>query len=226
MWEPEPEWLALPGGAGPSTLGVWRAALGDQPVVIKRLAAPGLDDPVQFSDPRHFAYWRREADVLSTGVLSGTVGLCAAPAAVEEDPAGITITREWVEDAAVTGLFVAVALGRFAGSSLPRPRFLAQDVLRDRLARTEQRASGWPTLARTTVADIAEHFWSRRTTYLDALDALPQVPQHGDPTLANVPGRRGDDALAIDWATLGIGPVGADLGFLALSAREGFEPLL
>ncbi len=226
MWEPEPEWLALPGGAGPSTLGVWRAALGDQPVVIKRLAAPRPRDPDEFSDPRHFAYWRREADVLSTGIVAGTSGLVAVSAAVEEDPTGITITREWVEDAAVTGLFVAVSLGRFAGATLPRPKFLASDVLRDRLTRTERRAGGWPTLARTTVADIAEHLWTRRASFLDTLDSLPQVPQHGDPTLANVPGRRGDDALAIDWATLGVGPVGGDLGFLALSAREGFEPLL
>jgi aminoglycoside phosphotransferase (APT) family kinase protein len=54
----------------------------------------------------------------------------------------------------------------------------------------------------------------------------PQVPQHGDPTAANLPGRDGDDAIAIDWGTLGTGPVGADLGYLSLSAREGFEPLL
>ena len=32
--------------------------------------------------------------------------------------------------------------------------------------------------------------------------------------------------LAIDWATLGTGPVGADLGYYALAAREEFEPLL
>ncbi len=226
MWEPEPGWVALPGGAGPSTVGIWRAAVGDSPVVIKRLSAPSRHDPGQLSDPRHFAYWRREADVLSTGITASTAGLCAAPATIEEDPEGITITREWVEDAAVTGLFVALSLGRFAGSALPRPTFLATGLLRARLSATEHRAGGWPTLARTTVADIADSLWSRRVTFLDALDALPQVPQHGDPTLANVPGRRGDDALAIDWATLGIGPVGGDVGFFSLGAREEFEPLL
>lgn len=225
MWEAEPGWVALPGGAGPSTVGVWRSAVGDHPVVIKRLAAPSPHDPAQLSDPRHFAYWRREADVLSTGITAETVGLCAASARVEDDPEGITITRDWVEDAAVTGLFVAMSLGRFAGSDLPRPNFLAHGLLRARLAATEHRAGGWPTLARTTVADIADSLWARRVTFLNALDALPQVPQHGDPTLANVPGRRGNDALAIDWATLGVGPVGGDLGFFSLGAREEFEPL-
>lgn len=226
MFEPEPGWVALPRGAGPSTVGVWRAAVGDSPVVIKRLCAPSTHDPADLSDPRHSTYWRREADVLSTGIAAATVGLCAAPATVEEDVEGITITREWVEDAAITGLFVAMSLGRFAGSDLPRPIFLARDLLRSRLAATDRRAGGWPTLARTTVADIADALWARRESFLDTLDSLPQVPQHGDPTLANVPGRRGDDAQAIDWATLGTGPAGGDLGFLSLSTREGFEPLL
>ena len=32
--------------------------------------------------------------------------------------------------------------------------------------------------------------------------------------------------VAIDWGSLGRGPVGADLGLLMLGAREEFEPLL
>jgi hypothetical protein len=226
MWEPDPGWLALPGGAGASTVGVWRTAYGDQPVVIKRLAAPERHDPAELSDPRHFAYWRREADVLETGIAVATAGLRSVTAGVEEDETGITITREWVEDAALSGLFVALALGRFAASDLARPRFLARRQLRQRLARTEHRAGGWPTLARTTAADVAEHLWSRRGRLVDELDALPQVPQHGDPSHVNVLGRLGDDAVAIDWATLGTGAVGGDLGFFALTAREELEPLL
>ena len=54
--------------------------------------------------------------------------------------------------------------GRFAGSDLPRPRFLARQQLRDRMARVERRG-GWPTLARTTVADVADHLWERRVTH-------------------------------------------------------------
>ncbi|MAO79903.1 MAG: phosphotransferase, partial [Nocardioides sp.] len=56
--------------------------------------------------------------------------------------------------------------------------------------------------------------------------ALPQVLQHGDPTPANLPGREGDDVVAIDWSCLGTGPVGGDLGYYLLSAREEFDPLL
>jgi hypothetical protein len=225
MWQPEPGWHPLPGGTGTSTVGVWRTSLSGRAMVVKRLARPGPGDPSELSDPRHFAYWRREADVLDCSLTAATPGLRAAPAAVEEDGEGITVTREWVEDAAVSGLFVAVSLGRFAGAGLPSLAWLAQDQLRARVKRVEARG-GWRTLARTTVADIADHLWTRRATMLELSEALPQVAQHGDPALANFPGRHGDDIVAIDWATLGTGPVGADLGLLSLATREEFEPLL
>jgi hypothetical protein len=225
MWEPEPDWHPLPGGTGTSTVGVWRTAIGEQPVVIKRLARPAAYDPGELGDPRHFAYWRREADVLETGIVAATEGLVAVPASVEEDADGVTLTREWVEDGANSGLFVAMSLGRFAGSLTVRPRFLSHDLLRDRLARVEHRG-GWPTLARTAVADVADHLWRRRTTMLERVAALPQVAQHGDATPANLHGRDGDRVVAIDWATLGVGHVGGDLGQFALAAREEFEPLL
>jgi hypothetical protein len=225
MWQPEPEWVALPGGSGASTVGVWRTALGGRPVVVKRLGAPQPGDPGILSERAHVAYWRREADVLETGIAASTPGLRAAGASVEEDPDGVTIIRDWVEDAAASGLFLALSIGRFAGAEIGHPTFLATDLMRDRLARVARRG-GWTTLARTTVADVAEHLWTRREVMLMLLDALPQVPQHGDPTSHNLPGRDGDDALAIDWGTLGRGPVGGDLGYLSLSSREEFEPLL
>ena len=225
MWEPQPDWYRLPGGTGTSTVGVWRAAMGDQPVVIKRLARPSGHDPAELSDPAHVGYWRREADVLSTGIVGATDGLRAPSAAVDEDAEGLTITREWVEDSANSGLFIAMALGRFSNSLVVRPRFLARHQLRDRLARAEQR-DGWPTLARTAIADVADQLWRRRTTMVEQVETLPQIPQHGDPAPANLPGRDGDHVVAIDWAMLGIGHVGSDLGLYSLAAREEFEPLL
>jgi hypothetical protein len=225
MWEPDPGWHRVPGGTSMSTVGVWRTQLEGDPLVIKRLAAPGPDDPAELSDPRHFAYWRREADVAVSRVVESAPGLRSGVLDVAEDDDGITLTREWVEDAALNGLYVAHALGRFAGADLGRGRWLAVDQLRDRLTRVEKRG-GWPTLARTTVADVADRLWSRRETLLRELDALPQVPQHGDPAASNLPGRDGDDVIAIDWATLGHGPVGADLGLFMQGAREDAEPLL
>lgn len=225
MWQPEPDWVALPGGSGTSTVGVWRTALGGRPVVVKRLGKPQPGDPGILSERGHVAYWRREADVLETGLTGATPGLRAAGASIDEDDEGITITRDWVEDAASSGLFLALSVGRFAGAALGHPTFLATDLMRNRLDRVARRG-GWRTLARTTVADVAEHLWTRREVMLTLVEGLPQVPQHGDPTALNLPGRAGDDALAIDWGTLGHGPVGGDLGYLSLSSREEFEPLL
>ncbi len=226
MWQPEPGWHALPGGSGASTVGVWRTVLGDQPVVVKRLSRPGGDDPSELTNPRHFAYWRRAADVVTAATVVETPGLRAAGlGAVEEDEDGITITQEWVEDSSNSGLFCAHAMGELTGAHLAAAPWLARNQLRDRLARVE-RSGGWQTLARTTVADVADHLWNRRVELLAAVDALVQVPQHGDAVPANLLGRDGDDLLAIDWGTLGTGPVGADLGYFALSAREELEPLI
>ena len=85
---------------------------------------------------------------------------------------------------------------------------------------------GWPTLARTSAADLADSLWSRREHFLQQYDALPLVAHHGDVAAANLRGREGDLVLAIDWQSLGVGPIGTDLGLHMASAREAPEPLL
>ena len=226
MWQPEPEWRPLPGGMGPSTVGVWLAEHQGVDIVVKRLEAPNPHDPAELSNPRHFAYWRRASDVALSGVAVDTPGL-RSPRLVgaEEDADGITMRLELVESKPLNGLFVARCLGRFAGAELPSEPWLATRQLADRLARVERRG-GWRTLARTTAADIALRLWDRRETLLEMLYSAPEVPQHGDPVPGNLPGRVDDDVVAIDWSTLGLGPVGADLGYYALSAKENFDALL
>ena len=213
------------GGLGPSTVGVWRAEIGGRPVVVKRLAPSIGSEEAGTDDPRHFAYWRRAADVALSGIVEATPGLRAPVTAVDEDADGITLVQEWVEEVPLNGLHAAVCLGRFAGVDLGDAPWLAHDQLRDRLRRIE-RAGGWPTLARTPVADVADHLWRQRERRLDQLDRLPVVGQHGDPVRGNLIGRHGEAIVAIDWGTLGQGPVGGDLGYLALSTKEEFEPLV
>lgn len=222
MWQPEPGWERLPGGLGTSTVGVW--LVGDQ--VVKRLQAPLPGDPGELSQPRHFAWWRRAADVAAAGLVDTTPGLRSVPATrVEEDDEGVTLWHPHVTERRPSGLFVARSLGRFAGAELPSYPWLARHQLADRVRRVEHRG-GWRTLERTTVADVADRLWSQREAYLARIDALPQVPQHGDPVPGNLIAWDLDGVVAIDWSTLGTGAVGADLGFWALSAREEFEPLL
>lgn len=226
MWQPEPEWERLPGGSGTATAGLWRAEQGGRAIVVKRLSAPMPGDPSELSDPTGPGWWRREADVALAGLVESTPGLRSTPALdVREDEHGITLILPFLPGEQPGGLFVAAALGRFAGARLaPRP-WLAQHQLRFRLALVARRG-GWPTLARTSAADVAEHLWTRRTEHLDHLDSLPRVAHHGDPVPGNMHGRSGPDVLALDWGTLGTGPVGSDLGYWSLSAREDFDPLL
>jgi hypothetical protein len=140
MWEPDPAWYPVSGGTGTSTVGVWRTERSGQALVVKRLGVPAPDDPAEYLDPRHFAYWRREADVAITGVVDEAPGLRGTVVDVAEDDEGITLTREFVEDAALNGLYVAHAMGRFAGAELGRHSWLAVDQLRDRMSRVERRA--------------------------------------------------------------------------------------
>lgn len=224
MWEPDPAWERLPGG--PSSHGVWRADGPDGPVVVKRLRRPDPHETAHLLDPGHAAYWRRGADAALDLALADTPGLRGPRTLrVDEDEEGVTIHQRWVEDADNSGLFLARCLGRFAGADVPDQPWHASRLLADRIRLVEHRG-GWQTLARTTVADVAAHLWARRTTLLERVAALPQVLQHGDPVPSNLPGRAGDDAVAIDWSTVGRGPVGADLGYFSLSSREEFGPLL
>lgn len=216
MWQPAPGWQPLPGGSSPSTVGVWAAVEDGRDVVVKRLARPGPDDPPE-GDLRSSAWWRRPAEVGLVGTVDATPGLRSPPLVrCEEDDDGLVLVHERVVTGPpVPGLFAAACLGRFAGADLGDPPWLARGQLRERLARVERRG-GWRALARTSVADVADHLWRRRGSMLDRLDALPQVAQHGDPVPANlaaVDPTEPTRCVAVDWATLGRGPVGADLGY-------------
>lgn len=225
MWQPEPGWQRLP-GAGPATVGVWLATEAGREVVVKRLARPEPHESAVRLDPRDVNYWRRAADVALSGVVSGTAGLREAPVVrVDEDDGGITLVHARVEQVDSPGLWLADCLGRFARAALGEHAWLARGQLRSRLALVARRG-GWTSLARTPAADVAEHLWTRRVVWLDRCDAIAQVAQHGDAAPGNLLGRHGADAVAVDWSHLGTGPVGADLGYLSLTTREGLDSLV
>ena len=120
---------------------------------------------------------------------------------------------------------MARALGRFAGASVAAPAWAARRTLTDRLGFAEARG-GWPTLGRTTLADVADTLWTRRGSWLARREEGPAGRLHGDAVPANFVAGRGEDVIAVDWQGFGFGPIGTDLGYYALSAREDFEVLL
>jgi hypothetical protein len=203
-------------------VGVWRTELGGQPLAVKRLARPSPGDPPELSDPTHFAYWRREADVAESGLARSTPGLRGPVIAVEEDAAGITLTSDWVEEAGTNGLFVAHALGRFAAADLGDRRWLARDLLR------RGRAGGAPW----RVAHPRPYQRRRpRRQPLVPPRALPPAVRRPPARRAprrrgrgNLRGREGDLVLAIDWQSLGSGRSAPTSGCTWPARREAPDP--
>jgi hypothetical protein len=226
MWQPEPGWSTLRPGGGASTVGLWRADRQGRAAIIKRLRRPTPDDPAVLSDPTHAGYWRREAEVaLDRSPADGPGLVPPAYLRVDEDDEGVTLWSEEVVAEPPPALQVARAMGRFAAGPFTPVAWAARHTLTDRLAMAEARG-GWPTLARTTFADVADHLWHRRTHWLTEYAAGPVGRLHGDAVPANFPAGRGEDVLAVDWQGFGIGPVGTDVGYFALSTREDFDVLV
>jgi Phosphotransferase enzyme family len=226
MWQPEPGWTPLRPGGGAATVGLWRTEHRGRGVVVKRLGRPTDDDPPGLGDPTHAGYWRREAEVaLEPRVVDGPGLVPPDYLRVDEDDQGVTLWSVEIVAEPPPALQVAHALGRFAAAPYDEVPWASRRTLTDRLAMAEDRG-GWPTLARTSMADVADHLWSRRAHWLTEYAAAPAGRLHGDAVPANFPASRGEDVLAVDWQGFGIGPVGTDLGYLALSTREDFEVLL
>jgi hypothetical protein len=217
LWRPSPDWQPLTSGTGQATGGVWLTSDGQ---VVKRLV-PGV------VDPRHHAYWERQALVAESGIVASTPGLrTPACLGVERDEDGITLRMAQVVPVEWAPAALAATLGRFAGSELAEPAWGARNILRDRLTAVDRRG-GWSALARAGLATAAtDALWVRRDAALTLLDELPRVPTHGDAHPANLLGRDGDDVLAIDWEQFGLGPAGFDLGYLLLAVEVPLDELL
>jgi len=224
MWQPDPSWRALPGAGGPATVGIWLAEVGERRWVVKRLAVP--EEQPALLRPDHAGYWRREAEVAAhPDVVDGPGLVPPAFGSVEEDDEGLTVWAEDVAGEPPTGLFVARALGRFAGAAYDVPAWASTRLLGDRLDLAVERG-GWPTLARTTLADVTDRLWQRREHWLVRCSEGPMGRAHGDAVPGNFLARRGDDVVAVDWQCFGVAPIGSDLGYHALSSREEFDVLL
>jgi hypothetical protein len=225
MWEPDPSWRRLPGAGGPASAGLWLAEDGRRTWVVKRLETPDGTNP-DLLDPVHAGYWRREAEVARHPEVVAGPGLVAAEfGPVEEDDEGLTVWTAEVTADPPPGLFVARALGRFAASAYDAQPWSSRRILGDRLEMAERRG-GWPTLARTTLADVTDRLWQRRDHWLSRCAEGPQGAVHGDAVPTNFVAARGEDVVAVDWQCFGTGPVGADIGYYALSSREEFDVLV
>ena len=204
-----------------SHAGVWRTP---DDLVAKRLL-PGVERP------DHYAYWRRQAEVASSGLLETTAGLRALRCLkVDHDPDGITLWTPAVELIAAEPAELAAALGRFGLNRLEPADWFARRILRDRLASDEQGA-GWTPLSAATdlPVELRRHchkLWVRRAQVMAELDRLPQQVIHGDAHPPNLLRPDGDDMIATDWDQFGLGPLGFDLAYLLMLSGHALDELL
>jgi hypothetical protein len=202
-------------------------------LILKTLLPEGGSAKVSAWD-----YYRREAEAYVSGWLDELPGGLAAPRCfgVLDQPEGTCWM--WLEEIAEEigpqwplehyGL-VARHLGQFNGAylvdrPLPGWSWLSSDWLR-----------GWVELSAPAMEPLRDalaspwgrrwlpeedrdqyfHLWAGRGLYFDALDRLPQTICHFDIFRRNLFARKtvdGDEqTVAIDWAFVGRGPIGADL---------------
>jgi hypothetical protein len=166
-------------------------------------------------DPRHFAYWRREPLAYASGLLPRGPGLTAPHCY------GVVADTVYLADVAGTPETTGRAARRLArwqaSTPVPDVGWLAGHQLAQRLAVTTLDWTGMP------VADPLRRCWAHRRDLLAALEPVPRVLSHGDFHRANLIAS-GADTVVLDWATLGVAPVGADLAHLALSTLDDPVP--
>ena len=213
------------------TAGVWREGDTVRKVLTRRREAP--EHWAASDDPRHWNYWRREAHVYQS-CLPERLGL-RAPHLV-----GVTTSREGdvelrlehVEGRhgaalGIRDLEVATeALGRSQGRrDLPDEPWLSRRFLRtystSRPARWallgDDRAWAQPLVRAHMDASVRRglvRLHERRAWLLDLMERLPRTVCHLDVWPNNLLLRPGGEVVLVDWAFVGDGALGEDVGNL------------
>ncbi|MBT5712843.1 phosphotransferase [Candidatus Poribacteria bacterium] len=236
------------GGAGGQVIRLFRGSATDGrrkiawSLVLKRLRVSE-----SAADPSAQAYWRREADVHESGVLSCLEGgLRAAPClAIHDFGDEVWLWMPEVQDdeperwsLARLGL-AARQLGQFNAqlperraesiwAGIPRQWLRAwhEDAVRPGYAAYQGciLEPGAGTVFEAETAEEVERIWRAADELLDRLELLPQCFCHFDAFRRNL-FAVGDTTVAIDWAFAGLGAYGEDLASLVFATigLDGIE---
>lgn len=215
---------AIDGSTGAATGGVaslsgtWRAgrAEGTFRVIRKEFRPLTSGRHAKASrQPDHWAYWRREPNAYTSGLLPSGPGL-RAPECLGVD--GNVLYVEYVDGEPEAPTVAAFRLGRWqAAATIPDAPWLAGHQLAQRLKVSEL---DWSTV---DADPRMPALWARRAELMGTLADVPGVLTHGDFHPVNLLSADGD-TVALDWGTLGVAPVGADLAALMLGCREDLLP--
>ncbi|WP_220449139.1 aminoglycoside phosphotransferase family protein [Nonomuraea mesophila] len=217
------------------TRGIWRVRRGSRSAVLKVLTRR-KDAPEGWAhsdDPRHWNYWRREADVHADGLpqMWARAGARAPKllALIERDDGDLALWFEdvpgrpgtsWTVDRhALLGHQLGLAQG--AAGEVERP-WLSRSFLRgytgsrpvpyellddDAAWRHPLVAENFPPGLRAELVRLHRD----REQFLSIMESLPRTLCHLDVWPSNVIDRDGESVL-LDWAFAGDGAVGEDIG--------------
>ena len=165
-------------------------------------------------DPRHWTYWQREPLAYASDVLPSAPGLRTPRCHGVFDS---TVYLEDVDDQAAVTSRAARQLGAWQSTGMvPDVPWLSGHQLAQRIEATDLDWSAVHADSR------AATLWDARHGLLAALAEVPAVLSHGDFHQGNLRAG-GPDTVVLDWGTLGLAPVGADLAHLALSTQQDLQ---
>jgi len=238
------------GGEG---LGVYRfAGTGEDRArpVEWSLVLKAFGAPAEGGQRGDWNYWKREAMAYRSGLLDDLPGGIAAPRCLTVEELADGIVRLWLEDVAPANdepwpldryALAARHLGQFNGAYLaehPLPDYpwLSTKWLRGWVSANEaaiahlKRVLDHPLVRRVYPEGVATSFlrlWTERELFFDHLDRLPHTLCHLDAFRRNLLDRRLSDGshqtLVLDWAFIGKGALGEELGPLIQASVEFFE---
>jgi hypothetical protein len=213
----------------------WSLILKIIPDVFQELDG---DAPKRSALPREVAFYRSDlVHQLPAGVRAARCFAISAQfgdeaqrefwlwlEALESQPAGQWTLDDHYQLAYSLGLLNGAFL---ANRPLPVAPWLAYDGVRNYLAHAAPLVNQWvanqehPLVQRafpaTTIASFVA-LWQARERHLQTLAMLPQTLCHGDAQVSNLflSNRTGGplETVAIDWADVGVGPLGLDLAQL------------
>ena len=218
-------------------------------VILKILQSPenlGMEDMGGGEGPTHWNYWKREPLVYRSGFLDKLPEGLVAPTcyAVEELPGNIA--RLWLEE--IRDMYHgawslqryslgARHLGRLNGrystkSSYVEYPWLGKGTNRQWLQEVLSGELQWdhPLMLRRYPDPDTNPFVQlvlQNERFLARLDLLPQTLSHGDTYPTNFMSRIGregkEQTVALDWALLGLQPLGDDLGQFVYGAINNLK---
>jgi hypothetical protein len=225
------------------TAGIWRVSADGFAALLKVIAPPGRAAPSHWAasdDPSHWNYWRREALVyehdLAAAYRPAGIDAPALLAAFERPDGEVAL---WLENLAGTpgtswplaryaaaARSLGLAQGRLVVErAIPNDPWLSRGFLR---SYSGSRAVDWSLLdddAAWRQPLVRAHFPPRlrdqmrrlhqeREHFLSVIESLPRTLCHLDVWPHNLFARDDAETVLVDWAFVGDGALGEDIGNL------------